>query len=419
MNNNPTRSVWANMDWLTALLVFLLMFVGWINIYSSEYSNTPEVFNFSSNHGKELIWIFGAFALMLFIFLLDYRIFHTIAYLLYAIAIALLLVTLVIGKVVAGAKGWLSIGGFQLQTAEIAKFATAMALAKYLSTHGVDISRPRDKFMAFAIFMFPCLLVLAQNDTGSAMVFLAFTFVLYRQGLNGLYILIPVYIGVLSVMVLVFDKIPVLVVIGLLTAAAVALFYKQGKILILLLLLTTISSAWVFGLDYAVDSVLKPYQKQRIEVLLGKVEDTKGAGYNVHQSLIAIGSGGTTGKGFLNGTQTKFNFVPEQSTDFIFCTIGEEYGFLGSATLMLLYLFLLYKVITIAERQKFIFNRCYAYGVFAIIFFHFTINISMTLGLFPVIGIPLPFISYGGSALIAFSALIFVLLKLDAANKEY
>jgi rod shape determining protein RodA len=414
------KSLLANLDWVTAGIYAILLLFGWLNIYSSEFGeSTQRILDTSTSHGKQLLWIGASMLTIIFIFLLDYRLYHTISYLFYGFALLLLLVTLVMGKVVAGAKGWLVIGGFQLQTSEIAKFATAMALARYLSTHGVDISRWRDKLIGFAFILVPCAMVLLQNDTGSAMVFLALTFVLYRQGLEAYFITIPVYVGVLSLMVLLFDKMPVLITVGVLGFLIFWLVRRQLKLVGLLLLFLCTSVGIVFGVDFAVNKVLKEYQRERIYVTIGKIEDPKGVGYNVRQSLIAIGSGGVTGKGFLKGTQTKYNFVPEQSTDFIFCTIGEEYGFIGSAFLMLLYLYLLYRIMLIAERQKFLYNQCYAYGVFAILFFHFTINIGMTLGILPVIGIPLPFISYGGSSLLAFTALLFVLLKLDAANKEY
>jgi rod shape determining protein RodA len=418
--NIEHKSLLANLDWMTAGIFALLMIIGWVNIYSSEYSSTSSaVFDFSTSHGKQLMWIGASLITIVFIFLLDYRIFHTISYFFYAFSLLLLLVTLVMGKVVAGAKGWLVIGGFQLQTSEIAKFATAMAVARYLSTHGVDISRTRDRLIAFAIIFVPCILVLLQNDTGSAMVFLALTFILYRQGLQSYYILLPLYVGALSLLVLIFDKMPIMIAVGAMGLIGFYIVRRQIKLIMILAAFLVASYGIIIGVDFGVNKVLKEYQRERIYVILGKIEDPKGVGYNQRQSLIAIGSGGLAGKGFLKGTQTKYNFVPEQSTDFIFCTIGEEYGFLGSAFLMLLYLYLLYRIMRIAERQKFLFNQCYAYGVFAILFFHLTINIGMTLGILPVIGIPLPFISYGGSSLLAFTGLLFVLLKLDAANKEY
>ena len=419
-NNISSRSILANMDWLAAGIYLALLLVGLVNIYSSEYNEGQnQLINFSMNYGKQLIWIGVSIVLGFMAMLLDSRIYHTISYLVYAFGIGLLVVTLVIGKTVAGAKGWIQIGGFQFQSAEVVKLATAMALAKYLSTHGVDIRNAKQRWIAFGIVLFPCALVLAQNDTGSAMVFFSLVFVLFRQGLSPWYIIMPVWLGILSLAVLIVGINPVLITLGILTLLAYYFVRKQPKIILVLIGAAVLSAGIVFSVDFGVNHILKEYQRERIDVLIGKEVDPKGAGYNVHQSLIAIGSGGAVGKGFLKGTQTKYNFVPEQSTDFIFCTIGEEYGFAGSATLIFLYLTLMYRIVVMAERQKFMYNRCYAYGVLSIIFFHFTINLSMTMGLFPVVGIPLPFVSYGGSSLMAFTLLLFILLKLDAANREY
>jgi rod shape determining protein RodA len=417
---DKSRRLITNIDPIAGLLYIVLLVIGWINIYSSEYhENMAKVIDMSMSHGKQLIWISISLVLAFFIVLMDSRIYHTIAYLFYAFSLSLLLTTLVIGKTVAGAKGWIVIGGFQLQTAEIAKVGTVLALARHLSTHGVDIRNTRDRMIAFAIIMLPCLLVLLQNDTGSALVFLSLFFILYRVGLSAWYLIIPVWLGIISLTVLMADKKPVLIGLGAITLVALFIVRRQPKLMFIMLGIAALSAGITFGVDYGVNHILKDYQRERIDVLLGKEVDVKGAGYNVHQSLIAIGSGGFSGKGFLKGTQTKYDFVPEQSTDFIFCTIGEEYGFLGSATVIILYLVLMWRIVTIAERQKFLFNRVYAYGVLSIIFIHFTINIGMTLGIFPVIGIPLPFISYGGSSFIAFTILLFILLKLDASDRYY
>jgi rod shape determining protein RodA len=417
---DKSRRLITNIDSTAGLIFILLLTIGWINIYSSEYhENMSKIFDMSMSHGKQIIWISASLILAFFIVLMDSRIYHTISYMVYGFALALLLTTLFIGKTVAGAKGWIVIGGFQLQTAEIAKVATVLAVSRHLSTHGVDIRNIRDRLIAFAIIMVPCLLVLLQNDTGSALVFLALIFILYRVGLSAWYIIIPVWLGIISLTVLMSSKTPVLIGLGIITFLAVIVVRKQVRLVLIMLGVALLSVGIAFGVDYGVKHVLKDYQRERIDVLLGKEVDVKGAGYNVHQSLIAIGSGGFSGKGFLKGTQTKYDFVPEQSTDFIFCTIGEEYGFLGSAGVVCLYLLLMWRIITIAERQKFLFNRLYAYGVFSIIFIHFTINIGMTLGIFPVIGIPLPFVSYGGSSFIAFTLLLFILLKLDASDRYY
>jgi rod shape determining protein RodA len=418
--NTENKSLFANVDYLALFIIFALMVIGFFNIYSAEYSDEQKkVIDFSMSHGKQLINIAIALVLAVIIFLLDARIFHTIAYFVYAFGILLLLITLGLGTAHHAAKGWLAIGGFQLQTAEFGKFATAMALAKYLSTHGVDIRVTRDRLYAFAIILLPCLIVLLQNDTGSALVFFSMFFVLFREGLNPLYLIIPLWIGIVSLSVLMAGQQYVLIGIGIIALLGYLYLRRQRKLLYIFTLAIVVSVGVSFGVDYGFNHIFKDYQRDRIEILLGKKVDAKGAGYNVHQSLIAIGSGGVIGKGYLKGTQTKFRFVPEQTTDFIFCTIGEEWGFAGSFLVIMLYVVLMYRIVRMAERQKFEFNRFYAYGAMGIIFFHFFINIGMTLGLFPVVGIPLPFISYGGSSMLTFTIMLFILLKLDAANSTY
>ena len=417
---DKSRRLITNIDPVAGLIFLLLTIVGWISIYSSEYhENMAKVIDMSMSHGKQLIWISASLVLAFFIVLMDSRIYHTVSFLIYGFALALLVTTLFVGKTVAGAKGWIVIGSFQFQTAELAKVATVLVLARYLSTHGVDIRNFRDRIIAFALMLVPCLLVLLQNDTGSAIVFLSLIFILYRVGLSGWYIIIPVWLGIISLTVLMASKQPVLIGLGALTLLALLVVRRQPKLMFIIFGVALLSVGITFGVEYGFNNILQEHQRQRIDVLLGKEADPKGAGYNVHQSLIAIGSGGISGKGFLKGTQTKYDFVPEQSTDFIFCTIGEEYGFLGSAGVVVLFLLLMWRIIVIAERQKFLFNRLYAYGVFSIIFIHTTINIGMTLGIIPVIGIPLPFISYGGSSFIAFTVLLFILLKLDASDRYY
>jgi rod shape determining protein RodA len=416
----PRPLLLARVDFIAVATVFLLIVIGWFNIYSAEYSEEQKkVMDFSLNHGKQIINIAIAMVLAVIILLLNARMFDTISYLVYAGAIALLIITLVTGKVVHAAKGWIQIGGFQLQTGELAKLAVAMALGKFIGTHGIDIRNTKDRLIAFGIILLPCLIILLQNDTGSALVFFSFVFVMYRQGLSPFYLIVPILIAVVSLAVLMAGIVPVLITIGSLGALGYLFLRKSKRLLIFLIMGIFSAGALTFGVDYGFNHVFKDYQRERINILLGKEVDVKGAGYNVHQSLIAIGSGGVAGKGFLNGTQTKFKFVPEQSTDFIFCTVGEEYGFLGSAAVVLLYVLLMYRIVVIAERQKMIYNRVYGYGVAAVIFFHFAINIGMALGLFPVVGIPLPFVSYGGSSMLSFTVMMFILLKLDAANSDY
>ena len=321
---------------------------------------------------------------------------------------------LVVGTEIAGSKSWFQIGGIAIQPAEFAKFATALALAKYLSSFNVSLARFKVKIIASIIIFLPAALVLLQNDTGSALVYVIFIFVLFREGLTGNILLIGFMMALLFVVTLLVNK---LYILGFLLLMAIIVFYfmrRNQKNILVLATMLIMASGFVFTVDYAFENILEPHQKKRINVLLGKELDLRGAGYNVHQSKIAIGSGGIAGKGFLKGTQTKYDFVPEQDTDFIFCTIGEEWGYIGSLGLIILFMALLFRLLKLAERQRSDFSRIYGYAVASIIFFHFAINIGMTIGLVPVIGIPLPFISYGGSSLWAFTILLFIFIKQDA-----
>ncbi|CAN5229032.1 rod shape-determining protein RodA [soil metagenome] len=319
-----------------------------------------------------------------------------------------------IGTEVKGNKSWFVMGGFSIQPSEFAKFATALALAKYLSTQGANMKYWSTRLISLAIILFPMALIQRQGDDGSALVFLSFVFVLYREGLTTWVLIGGAFFGLISILALVVEEKIYLVVAILIVA--VALFYflrKHMKVAIIMSLLAISSIGYVYTVSYAFDQ-LKPHQKERIDVVLGKLEDKKAAGYNLNQSMIAIGSGGLSGKGFLNGTQTKGNFVPEQTTDFIFCTVGEEHGFIGTMIVLGLFMALIARVIYISERQRSKFTRLYGYGVASILFFHVSINVGMTIGLVPVIGIPLPFLSYGGSSILAFTVLLFILLKLDS-----
>jgi rod shape determining protein RodA len=325
----------------------------------------------------------------------------------------LLAAVFVIGTSKKGNMNWIEIGSFQLQPSEFSKFATNLALAKYLSGLNINMKNLRTRFVSLGFFALPALLVLLEGDAGSALVFLSYFLVLFRFGLPGSYLLLGVYVIALSVLSLLFDKLILILVLFGVTGILLYIARKNRTVIFIVLVAMVFSSGYVLTTDYVFNHVLEKHQQQRVNVLLGKKVDVKDADYNVRQSKIAIGSGGLVGKGFLNGTLTKYNFVPEQSTDFIFCTIGEEYGFLGSAALLLLYLTLLLRILFVAQRQRSRFSMIYAYGVAAIIFFHVLINIGMTIGLMPVIGIPLPFISYGGSSLWSFTILLFILIKLD------
>ncbi len=410
----------ANIDWQIILLYLGLLIFGWFNIYSAEYQGEATgVLNLSQNYGKQIIWIVASGILGVTILILNSRFFSTFAYLVYGIVLVLLILTLFAGKEVAGARSWLQIGGFGLQSSEFAKFATLLALTKYLNNYEVYVNRLKDAVWALVIILVPILLIILQNDVGTALIFPALIFVLFRQGLPGYFLYLPLIFGVLFLSVLLFNKFIVLGVLLGLGSILTFVLKNQKSARWIAVLGTMVSIGFIFGVDYAFNHLLQPHQQERINVLLGKEVDIKGAGYNIHQSLIAIGSGGLNGKGFLEGTQTKFDFVPEQTTDFIFCTVGEEYGWIGSAALILVYTWLLLRIVLSAESQKARFARIYGYGVASILFLHFAINIGMTIGLFPVVGIPLPLFSYGGSSLLGFTFLIFIYLNLDASQRTY
>lgn len=408
------QSIFQNIDWLTVLLYFVMVVVGWLNIYAAVYNEQHQsILDISQNYGRQLLWILTALVLIVFVLVIDGKFFDAFAYVVYGISIASLIGVLIFGHEVAGSKSWFRFGSFGIQPAEFAKFATALALAKYLSTVGIKFSDARTKITCAAMIVIPMLLILLENETGVALVFAAFVLVLYREGLSGGLLLLGALAAVLFVLALVVPKTSLIIAL-IIVAVLVLLLFRNKTLVLPIAGILILSVGVVFSVDYVFHNVLEPHQKKRIEVLLGHDTDLKGAGYNLNQSLIAIGSGGFTGKGYLQGTQTKFDFVPEQSTDFIFCTVGEEWGFIGSAIVIMLFMFLLFRILIIAERQKSNFTRIYAYGVASVIFFHFMVNIGMTIGLMPVIGIPLPFFSYGGSSLWAFTILLFILIKLDS-----
>ena len=409
------KNIFHNIDWITVGIYLALVFIGWLNIYSAVYTEeNPDIFNFSQSYGKQMIWIGCALVICLMILSIDIKFFPSFSYLFYAILLVLLIAVLLVGTATSGSKSWFLIGDFKLQPSEFAKFATTLAIAKYLSSINIRIQDIKTKFIAFLILGLPLFLIFLQNDTGSAIVYIAFIFVLYREGLSGNILIVGLVALILFFFTLLIDK---FIILGVIAGIALLLFVyirKRKKEIVILITAFLITSCFVFSVDYVYENVLEPHQKTRIDVLLGKNIDLKKDGYNVNQSKIAIGSGSLFGKGYLEGTQTKFNFVPEQSTDFIFCTIGEEWGYTGSIVVISLYILLFLRIIMMAERQRSVYARIYGYGVASILFFHFAINIAMTIGLAPVIGIPLPFISYGGSSLWAFTLLLFVFIKQDA-----
>jgi rod shape determining protein RodA len=368
----------------------------------------------SQSYGKQVVWIGTALGIALLVLLTDVKFFSAFAYVIYGVTILLLIAVLIMGKEIAGSKSWFQIGEFRLQPAEFAKFAATLALARYLSALGTDVKKLKTKLIPLVIMIVPSLLILLQNDTGSAIVYVALVLVLYRQGMSGNILILGVATAFLSLASLMFDRYWVIGVLGFITAGLILFIRRTRRNVLMLIGIFVIATAFTFALEFAFTHVLEPHQKNRINVLLGNEVDLKGAGYNVNQSKIAIGSGGFAGKGFLKGTQTKFNFVPEQSTDFIFCTVGEEWGFLGALVVIALYIYLCVRLVMLAERQRSDFSRIYGYGVASILFFHFFVNIGMTIGLMPVIGIPLPFFSYGGSSLWAFTILLFIFIKQDA-----
>ncbi len=410
-----------NLDWLVLLIYGILVIMGWLNIYASVYQEDAgmSIFDFSLNSGKQILWIVSTVIIFFVIMFIDFKFYESIAYVIYGLLIFMLVIVLVFGTKVSGARSWFEIGSFiKIQPSEFAKFATALAVARYISMPGFRFSRFPNVLTVSALVLAPMLLIILQPDTGTALIFASFIIVFYREGLHPVVLVTGILFVALFILTLFFDKLYILLGIGLLTAIVIGFAEKTIKRMGGILFITLLTITVTLSVDYFQTNILKPHHQRRIKVLINPDSDPLGAGWNVTQSKIAIGSGGMWGKGFLQGTQTKFDFVPEQSTDFIFCTLGEEQGFLGSFIVIFLFIVLILRVIYLAERQKSRFARVYGYGVGAILFFHFMINIGMTIGLFPVIGIPLPFFSYGGSSLWAFSILLFLLLKLDAHRMQ-
>ncbi|CAI8342093.1 MAG: Peptidoglycan glycosyltransferase MrdB [Flavobacteriia bacterium] len=410
------QGLFWKLDGISIGLFLLLVFLGWMNIHSAAYQPENEKFwSMDSEYGKQLLWIGSSMFILLFILLLDGRVYERIAYPVYALSLLALAGVLIFGSTISGARSWYTFGGFSLQPSEFVKCSTALALAKLFSKESSkDGMGARSRWLAFALIALPILLILPQPDLGSALVFLAFLFVLYREGMSITVLLGPIGIGILFVLTLLLNKVWVILGMVVLALGMAYSSRRRPRFWLRPLLMAIMGLGVVLSVDYAFNEVLEDRHRNRIDILLGKAEDPKGIGYNTQQSLIAIGSGGLSGKGFLQGTQTRYDFVPEQTTDFIFCTVGEEWGFLGSSLVVLLFTALLFRLIFLAERQKSRFSRAYGYGVAAILFLHFAVNIAMTVGLAPVIGIPLPFFSYGGSSLWGFTLLLFIFLRLDA-----
>ena len=409
-------------DTLSVVYFLSLVLLGWINIYAADYDldGTTPFFDLNQSSTKQLLWIGASFFLITVIFILDYRFYDSFGYVIWGLSVFFLLVVLIFGKEVAGSTSWFEIGFIKIQPSEFAKIATAIGLAKYLSSQSVGVS---DKYkyklgLSALLFLIPMGLIIMQGDLGTAMVFGSLILVLFREGLSAKLLFFSCYAVLLFLLTLLIDQWILLFTVLALFLIGLGLFIKNRKALIVIFGLSILSFGLIKSVDFVLNQVLKEHQQLRVMSLINPNADPLGIGWNVMQSKIAIGSGGFMGKGFLKGTQTKFDFVPAQTTDFIFCTVGEEQGWLGATLIMILFGAFFLRLLTIAERQKSRFVRIYGYSVVSIMFFHFAINIAMTIGLFPVIGIPLPFFSYGGSSFWTFTMLLFILLKLDSQRMD-
>jgi rod shape determining protein RodA len=411
------QSVSSNLDWISVIIYVILVIMGWLNIYSSSLSTTIEdasIFDFSQTYGKQMMFIFFTIPLIFIVLSVDGKFYEKYSSIIFAIALLLLAGLFVAGKTIAGQRCWYAIGGFTLQPSEFAKAATALALAKYLSDVQVNLKDTNRQIQALLIIFLPVLLILPQPDPGSALIYSVFILVLYREGLPSWYVWTGFIAIVIFVLALIFE--PWAVVAMALLVICIVHFRSRlaNRNIVASAILLVIISGFVFSVDYVFDNVFKQHHRDRFNILLGKEVDLKGIGYNTNQSEIAIGSGGWLGKGFLEGTQTKGGFVPEQHTDYIFTTVGEEWGFLGSLVVISLFIGLILRIIYLSERQKTKFSRVYGYCVAGVLFIHFFVNVSMVIGVFPTIGVPLPFFSYGGSGLWGFTILLFIFLKMDA-----
>ena len=398
-----------------------LVTLGWLNIFAAIYDETADqtIWDLSLSSGRQLMFIAAAAVIVIMIIIIDMRFYETFAYLFYGLILVLLFLVPLIGKEVGGNKAWIGVGSFGVQPSEFAKFITALAVAKYIGSVGFRMDNLRNQAVLFALIGVPIILIQLQKDTGTALVFTSFVLVFYREGMSPFLLIVGVCAATIFVLTLLIpNPLYLHAAIAIILILLISFGKKKFKRIAILVIGALLISGVIVSVDYVVNNVLKPHQQNRVKVLVNPDIDPLGVGWNVTQSKIAIGSGGLNGKGFLRGTQTKFDFVPKQSTDFIFCTIGEEFGWIGSLVVIGLFVALLLRVIFLSERQKSRFARAYGYSVACILFFHFAINIGMTVGLFPVIGIPLPFFSYGGSSLWGFTILLFVLLKLDAHRSQ-
>ena len=409
------KNIFANIDVTTIILYLVLVIFGWLNIYASQYNDdTLFAIDFTSRYGKQFYFIGISFIIALIILIIDWKFYYSLSYIVYVLVLISLVAVLIIGGVTNGAMSWFQIGSIKVQPSELAKFATALALARFFNMQHIKNQKTITKLYSYLIILLPCILIVLQNDLGTALIFTSFILVLYREGLSINILLFILIVSILCLLSLLINQMILIYIFSFIALTCLLFFRFNKKDVFTILISWILSIIFVLGTNYFVNDVLSAHHSKRINILLGKEFDPYGAGYNLIQSKIAIGSGGGIGKGFLNGTQTRFDFVPEQSTDFIFCTIGEEWGFIGSFVFILLFIGLITRVILLAERQRSSFSRIYGYSVACILFLHFTINIGMTIGLLPTVGIPLPFISYGGSSLLGFTVLLFIFLNLDS-----
>lgn len=417
------KGLLKRLDWLSILIFILLVAIGWVNIYSSTYSEGQEnVFDFSTIYGKQLMFIFINIVLIIVILALESNFFERFSSIIYVISLLLLVGLFLFGSTISGATSWYNLGFFNLQPSELAKVATALALAKYLSDIQTDIKRNKDQLFAFLIILIPAVLVIPQPDPGSALVFFSLIFVLFREGTSVFYLGLGISAILIFVCSLMFGTIWITFFLGLLLGLFLLLRKQSMKISVVLVAIVFISTIlFSLSVNFLFENVFEQRHRDRFSLWLGLEKDAnkleeirKTIGYNTYQSEKAIESGGIFGKGFLEGTRTKGDFVPEQHTDYIFTTVGEEWGFMGTTTVIVLFTLLLLRLVYLAERQKNAFNRMYGYGVISILFIHYFINIGMVIGVLPTIGIPLPFFSYGGSGLLGFTALLFIFLKIDS-----
>lgn len=419
---NISRNRGFKVDWITIILYILLVGFGWLNILSASLSgDIVSYFDMSQPYGKQLVFIVFAFVLIILVFSIEAKFYERFASIIYLVSILSLLGLFIFGKNVNGATSWYAIGSMTIQPSEFAKVATSLAVAKYISDLQTNIQNLKDQIKTVLIILVPAILIMLQNDAGSTIVYASFFFVFYREGIPQVYLFIGLAIIIVAVLSLKFSLLTTSIIISLLILAHHFFLKKKRKSIFQPLLLILISIAFSFGVQFFYNSILQPHQQDRISLWLRLEKDPvkleqmkKTILYNLNESEKAIGSGGITGKGFLEGTRTIGKFVPEQHTDYIFSTVGEEWGFLGSSFVVLLFVLLLIRVLYLAELQKSQFSRVYGYCVASILFFHFLINIGMVMGLIPTIGIPLPFFSYGGSGLWGFTLLLFIFIKLDS-----